>query len=59
MLPLIKTSSINNVKKAIETKRYKTVCINDNIITDNIDSLIRNINISLETVFPNKCKFEK
>ena len=50
---------VDEVKKAIESGKYKYICLSDNTPEDQFESAKAAINASFEKIYPNKSSFEK
>lgn len=56
---LMDVSNVKEIKEAIEKKKYKTICINDNSKIEDFENIKKEINSSFEKNLPNKSSFEK
>ena len=50
---------VDEVKRAVESGKYKYFCLSDNTPAEDFDEAKAAINASFEKVYPDKCSFEK
>lgn len=55
---IVDTRNVEKVKKMIETRKHKFLCLSDNTLPENFEKSKEAINSSFDKIFPNRSSFE-